>query len=77
LESVYGYIEELKRKTGCQELVLHNIASRAILVSLEIQVVVAILQSQTLKKNRPHCTTRGDTIVVFGNFGPFSRAVFW
>jgi hypothetical protein len=30
-----------------------------------------------LKKRRQHCTARGDIIVVFGNFGSFSRAVFW
>jgi hypothetical protein len=38
-------------------------------ISKETQVVVAIQQSQRLKKNRPHCTARGDILAVFGNFG--------
>jgi hypothetical protein len=33
--------------------------------------------SQRLKGNKQQCKARGDRIVVYGDFGSSSRAVFW
>ena len=41
------------------------------------KTVVASQQSQRLKKRQQHCKPRGDILVVFGDFGSSSRAMFW
>jgi hypothetical protein len=66
----------MRRETDLKESLMHQNLFRVFLSQDEIQVVVATLQSQRLKKNSKHRVPGGDMIAVFGDFGSSSRTVF-